>query len=1200
MNRSSLIQLSNRAMTFILFIAMLVSCHRKHHLFERISSSNSGITFNNKIVENDSINPLSVVNIYSGGGVGIGDFNNDGLQDIFFTGGMVPCKLYINKGNFRFEDVTAKAGVEGMGRWARGVSVVDINNDGLLDMYVCNTLYKDPLKRRNILYVNLGMDKDGVPHFKDMAAEYGLDIQVQSTMASFFDYDNDGDLDMYLTVNEASSDYVSSVFIQQDMPSGGPNRGRLYRNDTDPRFDHPVFHDVSKEAGIQFEGYGHAASICDINNDGWKDIYVSDDFISNNILYINNRDGTFTNRVKEYFKHTSYNSMGQDVADINNDGLPDVVELDMSAEDNYRKKMMSNANNTNTYQNFGNYGYQYQYVRNTLQLNQGPAVGQGDSMGIPAFSEVGFMSGMSQTDWSWDPLVVDLDNDSYRDLVITNGFPRDWSDHDFIAYRQRSGGLVSNLQMLDMIPQVKLHNYAFRNNGAAGFDDVTDSWGLTLPTFSNGAAYADLDNDGAMDMVINNIDDEALLYRNASRDDDQLSTHYLNIRFSGGKKNVNGIGATADIFYDHGKQQTYDNNPYRGYLSSVQCIGHFGLGKVSRIDSIVIKWNNGKKQAIKNIKADRTIVVNIRDAKEDDSLRQPLIATHTLFREMSGEAGVKYTHTDIPLMDFNIQTLLPHKLSEYNPALASGDINGDGLDDLVIGGNPVNHAKVLLQQQSGQFIQKELLPGVPAAAGQAKDEGILLFDADGDGKPDLYIASGGYSTASDSVNYQDKLYLNDGKGNFKEEPSALPVNHTSKLCVRAFDINNDGKLDLFVSGRVAPGQYPKPVSSFIFRNDSEKGHVKFTDVTAEAAPDLKNIGMVCDALFTDFDNDGQTDLIVVGEWMPVTFLKNDGGKFRNITSILGVADKTGWWNSIAAGDFRHTGRMDYVVGNTGLNTFYKGNERFPVCITAKDFENNGAFIAITSLYLLDEQGEKKEFPAFGRDDIAKQFPGIKKRYATYKPFALATMNDILTPEQRSGAVRLQANLFQSCYLRNDGAGKFTFIPLPQEAQVSVVNAMVVDDFDGDGNMDILINGNDYGTEVATGQYDALNGLLLKGDGAGGFSPQSIQKSGIYIPHNGKALVKLRSSSGDYLIAASQHQDVLKMYRLKRKIRAFRVDRDDVNAVVDCKNNKSYKEEFYYGNSFLSQSSRFILADSNVRSITVRNSKGKRRLLKLMP
>ena len=1176
--------------SILFFISALLSCNRSHNLFESIPSSHSGVTFKNTIVENDSINPLSVVNIYSGGGVGIGDFDNDGLPDIFLTGGMVPCKLYLNKGNFHFEDVTAKAGVGGMGRWARGVSVVDINNDGLMDIYICNTLYKDSLRRRNILYINLGKDKEGIPHFKDMAAEYGLDIHVQSTMAAFFDYDNDGDLDMYLTVNEASGGYAPSVFMDQDHPPGGPNRGRLYRNEMDSTLGHPVFHDVSDQAGIRFEGYGHAASIGDINNDGWKDIYVSDDFISNNILYINNHDGTFTNRVKEYFKHTSYNSMGQDIVDINNDGLPDVVELDMNARDNYRKKMMLNANNTNTYQNFQNYGYQTQYVRNTLQLNQGPSVGQDDSIGIPAFSEIGFMSGMSQTDWSWTPLVVDFDNDGFRDMVITNGFPRDWSDHDFIAYRQQAGGTLSNMQLLDMIPRVKLHNYAFRNNGACKFEDRSAAWGLDVPTYSNGAAYADFDNDGAMDMVINNIDDEALVYRNTSRDDDTVASHYLNIRFKGGKQNINGIGATANIYYDHGKQQAYDNNPYRGYLSSQQCMAHFGLGRIKELDSVVIRWNNGQKQTMKMVTADRSIVADITNAKDTAAAEQPLINRNSLFTEITADAGIDYIHRDIPYFDFNIQSLLPHKLSEYNPALAAADVNGDGLDDLVVGGNPTGPAKLFLQQQTGKFIQRDLLSGPTTQSGQAKDEGILLFDADGDGKPDLYIARGGYSTASDSAGYLDKLYLNDGKGNFVDASSGLPVNHTSKLCVRAFDFNNDGKLDLFVSGRVAPGQYPRPMSSFLFRNDSRNGQVKFTDVTAQVAPGLKDIGMVCDALFTDFDNDGQTDLILVGEWMPITFLKNTGGKFTNVTGSSGLAGKTGWWNSIVAGDFRNTGTTDYIVGNLGLNTFYQGDEHSPVYITAKDFDNSGSYIAITSLFLPDPQGQMKEFPAFGRDDIARQFPAIKKRYATYKPFALATMEDILTPEQRKDAVRLRAEMMQSCYLRNDGAGKFTLIPLPREAQVSVVNAMVADDFDGDGNLDVLLTGNDYGTEVGTGQYDASNGLLLKGDGKGNFLPRSIQQSGIYIPHNGKALVKLMGASGDYLVAASQHQDVLKLYRDKRKMTGVRINPDDLSALITYKNGKSRKEEFYYGNSFLSQSSRFMMVDSNVVSITVKNTK----------
>src|SRR5450432_3711254 len=866
---------------FCVYILGLSSCKKKT-MFEQISSSHSGISFNNSIIENDSINPLNVVNIYNGGGVGIGDFNNDGLQDIFFTGNMVSCKLYLNKGNFEFEDITEKAGVEGLGRWARGVSIVDINNDGLMDIYICNTIYKDSLRRRNILYVNQGLDQDGIPHFKDMAAEYGLDIHVQSTMASFFDYDNDGDLDMYLTVNEASNGNNPSDFIHRNSNGAPPSMGRLFRNDMDTLLKHPVFHDVSKQAGIKYEGFGHSATICDINNDGWKDIYVSDDFLSSNILYINNHDGTFSNQVKDYFKHTSFNSMGQDVVDINNDGLPDVVELDMAPQDNYRKKTMASSDNYFTYQNFDALNYEYQYVRNTLQLNQGPRVGQNDSIGIPAFSEIGFMSGVAQTDWSWSPLVVDLDNDGFRDIFVSNGFPKDVSDRDFTVYRDQNMAMVDKKMLMQQIPEVKLHNYGYRNKGDLSFSDETANWGLEQPTFSSGVAYADLDNDGAIDMVISNINDQALLYRNTARDKDTAATHYLQIKYKGGKRNVNGLGAVASIYYDHGKQQVYENNPYRGYLSSMQGITHFGLGRVTIIDSLVVKWPNGKQQTLSDIRSNQVITVDMANAKSPYSMEKPAIASNALFREVTQADGIDYHDIDRDFIDFNIQPLLPHKLSEYSPGLAAGDIDGNGTDDLIIGGTGNIPAHVFLQIPGNGFVEKELIPGEAGQANNSKDEGLLLFDANGDGKPDLYIASGGYALSPGDQGYQDRLYINDGKGNFKRDTAALPVNLASKLCVRAMDYNQDGKMDLFVSGRVDPWNYPRPVSSYIFRNDSENGHVKFTDVTDEVAPGLKRIGMICDALFTDFDGDGQTDLIVIGEWMPITFFKNVNGKFMNV------------------------------------------------------------------------------------------------------------------------------------------------------------------------------------------------------------------------------------------------------------------------------------------------------------------------------
>jgi hypothetical protein len=1138
---------------------------------------------------------LDIVNIYNGGGVGIGDFNNDGLQDIYFTGNVVPNRLYINKGDFKFEDVTDKAGVGGMGRWGRGVSIIDINNDGLMDIYVCNTIYKDSLRRRNLLYINQGPDKDGIPHFKEMAKEYGLDINVQSTMAAFFDYDNDGRLDMYLTVNEANEHYYPNVFGSRDK---GPVKsiGKLYHNEWNEKLKHPVFRDVSVKAGIKYEGFGHAATIVDINRDGWKDIYVSNDFLSSNLLYINNHDGTFTERSKEYFKHTSFNAMGQDIIDINNDGLADVIELDMNPEDNFRKKMMLGPNSYQSVQSFDLFGYQYQYVRNTLQLNQGPRVLENDTIGNPAFSEIGFMSGIAQTDWSWTPLVADFNNDGYRDIVITNGFPKDLTDRDFMTYRQNAFAIGSKKKVLDQIPSVKIHNYAYQNNKDLTFKDATGDWGLQAPTFSNGAVYADLDNDGAMDMIVNNINEEALIYRNTSRDKDTSTANYIQIKFKGDSHNLNGLGAWADIYYDHNKHQVAENNPYRGYLSTDQNIAHFGLGKTNRLDSVVIRWPNGKKQVLQQVKANRVLTVDIADAKESYLWQQPKTAYKALFTEVTKSRNINYTHREFDFVDFNVQKLLPHKLSDYNPALAVGDVDGNGLDDIVVGGNSMQTAQVFLQQANGKFIQRDVTTSKNSNFQDFKDEGILLFDANGDGKLDLYISRGGYKVAAGDTTYQDKLYINDGKGNFSLANNAIPINHTSKLCVRAIDYNRDGKLDLFISGRVDPWQYPKPVSSIILRNDSKNGVVKFTDVTNEVAPGLKNIGLVCDALFTDYDNDGWPDLILAGEWMPVTFLKNDHGVFKNVTKTTGVANRTGWWNSIVAGDFRHTGRMDYIIGNVGTNTLYKASEQYPVYITAKDFDKNGSFNAITSIFLPDKDGNKKEFPAVGRDDILKEMISLKKKYQNYKSFAVATMDDIFPPEQREGAVRLMSNTSQSCYLRNDGNGKFTMIPLPNQAQVSALNGMVVDDFDGDGNLDVMINGNDFGTEVSVGRYDALNGLMLKGDGNGNFCPQSILQSGIYIPGDGKALVKLQSISGNYMLVASQNRGALKLFQLKRNVNNIKLMPDDENAIITYKNGVREKREFYYGSSFLSQSGRFLTVNNDVKNVQITNYKGQVRTI----
>jgi hypothetical protein len=1181
---------------FILFLCIplfIFSC-KSNTRFQLISSDHSGVHFNNEIIEDDSVNPLDLINIYNGGGVGIGDFNHDGLPDIYFTGNRVSNRLYLNKGNFVFEDITDIAGVGGDGEWCRGVSVVDINNDGWPDIYVCATILKDPSRRRNLLYINQGLDKNGIPHFKEMSREYGLGDTLYSTMAEFFDYDKDGDLDMYLTVNNIPPNYNVNYYRPIITDGSFPSTGRLYRNDWNDSLKHPVFTDVSKQAGIGVEGFGHDATVVDINGDGWPDIYVSSDFSGDDILYINNRDGTFTNKVKSYFKHTSSSSMGQDIEDINNDGLPDLVELDMDPPDNYRKKMFMSGNNYRMYQNSDFFGYQYQYPRNSLQLNQGPRLNAGDSIGDPIFSEISYYAGIEATDWSWTPLVADFDNDGYRDIIITNGYPRDVTDHDFIMFRTNTARYASKKITLDQIPQVKIHSFGFRNNGDLTFSDASADWGLMKPGFSNGAAYADLDGDGDLDLIVNNIDDEAHIYRNMSRERDPDNDHFLQVTFQGDTLNKGGFGALVELHYGGGQRQVYENTPYRGYLSTIQNIAHFGLGKLEVVDTVLVKWPDGKMQQWLHVPANQVLTADHKNADLSYGITKPAIASGALFKNITDSLGLHFSQEQTDYIDFNIQKMLPHKFSQYGPSIAVGDVDGNGLDDMVVGGAAGHSAQIFFQQPGGRFVQKALIPEAACKNKMADDLQVLLFDANGDGSPDLFIAAGGDRDTANSNAYRDRLYINDGKGNFTLDSLALPANFTSKFCVRAADYNHDGKLDLFISGRVDPAHYPMPVSSFIYRNDSRDGRVRFTDVTATVAPDLQQIGMVCDAVWTDFDNDGWPDLVLAGEWMPVIFLRNDKGVFRNISASSGINDHKGWWNSIIAGDFDKDGKMDYIVGNMGLNSFYRPSAEWPVRVYGGDFDNNGIYDMIPSCYLPDQKGKMREFPAESRDDLLRQINAMRKKFPDYKSYAVATMDEVLTPEERKKALVVEANDFRSCLLRNEGNGHFSIHPLPMQAQLSVINGMVADDFDGDGQLDVLLSGNDYGVEPAVGRSDALNGLLLKGDGKGGFSPVPIDKSGIYLPGDQKALVKLRGEGNRYWVAAGQNRGPLEVFSWRGAGRTIPLLADDVSAVVTYKDGTRRKEECGYGSSFLSQSGRFLAVNGPVVGVEVTNAAGRTR------
>jgi hypothetical protein len=1111
----------------LITVGLLGGCtlgRKERPLFKLLSPDQTGVSFANTITTNDSLNVETDSYVYNGAGVAVGDIDNDGLPDIFFTGNMVSSRLYLNKGAMRFDDITRQAGVTTK-RWATGASMVDINNDGYLDIYVSvsGPEWSKGNDRANLLFVN-----NGNHTFTEAAAQYGIADTGFTTHAVFLDYNRDGCLDLFL-LNNSPKDFVRGVTGHPTGMRGTTpaSYNELYRNDCIGGKSGKLTN-VSREAGILRDaGYGLGVVVSDVNGDGWPDIYVSNDITPNDVLYVNNRNGTFTNKAPQSLKHTSFAGMGVDIADFNNDGWPDILQVDMMPRDLERRKRTSGTTTYGALADARSRGFRDDYSENALQLSNG-VTKDGDVV----FSEIARLAGVAHTDWSWSALFADFDNDGLKDIFIGNGYPKAVNDLDYMnalsnAHQKRD--TVRARRLLQDLPSYEVSNYVFRNNGDLTFTDRTKEWGMDRPSFSYGAAYADLNNDGRLDLVVNNMNAPAFIYENVAPSDDVH--HYLEVELAGEgpRKLTAGIGAQLILTAGGQKQYVY-YTPYRGFMSTMDDRAHFGLGRVRHVDSLEVEWPDGRYQLLTNLDADRLLTVKQSDAvqKKAPSPGGPAdaAATRAAWFQQVVPRGLAYTPPPASPVDYDVQQLLPYVISRQGPPVAIGDVNGDGLDDVFVGGSAGQPRKLFIQRKDGSFA--EATQGQPWDADADKayeDWGATFFDANGDGRQDLYVASGGYQLAPSSPLLQDRLYINQGGGRFLRDTLALPTMLTSTATVRAGDFNGDGRLDLFVGGRLTPRNYPYPARSYILRNNGGT----FTDVTEEIAPELVHPGgMITDAAWIDFDGDGRLDLATVGEWMPIQFYRNDGKKLRDVTQLTRLPPMSGWWYSITAGDFDNDGRPDLVAGNLGLNYSYATSKDNKFGLYAYDFTGNR-----TTDIVFTKEMNGVEYPFSGLAQLGEAIYPLAVRFPTYASFSKAPVGEAFSSAQLKQALHYQADTFASVYLHNDGGGTFSAAALPNLAQIAPIKGIIAQDVDGDGHLDLIVAGNLYDAEPNTAPADAGNGLWMRGDGRGHFAPVPPAKSGFLAPRNVSGLALINTATGKAVLVANTG-DSLQVFSIKKR------------------------------------------------------------------